>query len=254
MLSAQQIPWTRIAVESFAIVGSILLAFAIDAWWQDNQEKQEAQRSLVAIKVELQQNIDWIDQELVYRNAANAQIQELLDASGDEPALSIERTDRLLAGLLWYGVIDFRSGALDSLVQGGRLSIIDSESLRFQLAELSEYYANTNRMEQQTYQALQNLYIPFVVDNTFLPQIALKWVDGRPGGATGGTDQYPFDFPPRPATDHRSLLQDSRFLGLLVWQKAVHDDVIFGYDLLKPILIEVIHLIDAELGLAKVSN
>lgn len=38
MTEAQFIPWKRIAVEGAAIVASILLAFAIDAWWQDRTQ------------------------------------------------------------------------------------------------------------------------------------------------------------------------------------------------------------------------
>ena len=36
------VPWARIAAEVVAIVASILLAFAIDAWWQDRGERMQA--------------------------------------------------------------------------------------------------------------------------------------------------------------------------------------------------------------------
>ena len=35
----QEIPWNKFVVEAFVIVGSILLAFAIDAWWDERQER-----------------------------------------------------------------------------------------------------------------------------------------------------------------------------------------------------------------------
>jgi len=38
MTETQNIPWKRIAVEGAAIVASILLAFAIDAWWQERNQ------------------------------------------------------------------------------------------------------------------------------------------------------------------------------------------------------------------------
>ncbi len=34
-----QIPWLRVFVEGVVIVGSILLAFGIDAWWEGVQEQ-----------------------------------------------------------------------------------------------------------------------------------------------------------------------------------------------------------------------
>ena len=36
--------WPRLLVEGVAIVASILLAFGIDAWWQDRQTHYEEQR------------------------------------------------------------------------------------------------------------------------------------------------------------------------------------------------------------------
>jgi hypothetical protein len=38
MADSRIIPWTTIAVEAVAIVLSILLAFAIDAWWTEKGE------------------------------------------------------------------------------------------------------------------------------------------------------------------------------------------------------------------------
>lgn len=37
MTDTRKVPWKRISVEAVAIVGSILLAFAIDAWWDERQ-------------------------------------------------------------------------------------------------------------------------------------------------------------------------------------------------------------------------
>lgn len=43
MITDRTIPWRRIAVEGIAIVASILLAFAIDAWWEDRQRAETEQ-------------------------------------------------------------------------------------------------------------------------------------------------------------------------------------------------------------------
>ncbi len=34
-----QIPWLRVFVEGVVIVGSILLAFGSEAWWDESQER-----------------------------------------------------------------------------------------------------------------------------------------------------------------------------------------------------------------------
>ena len=38
----QEIPWNRFVVEAIVIVGSILLALAIDAWWAERIEMSYA--------------------------------------------------------------------------------------------------------------------------------------------------------------------------------------------------------------------
>ncbi len=37
--STRQIPWLRVFVEGVVIVGSILLAFGLQAWWDGRQER-----------------------------------------------------------------------------------------------------------------------------------------------------------------------------------------------------------------------
>ena len=56
----QEIPWNRLAVEAFVIVASILLAFAIDAWWTRYQESIEEQELLTGLRAEF-----LVNQELV---------------------------------------------------------------------------------------------------------------------------------------------------------------------------------------------
>ena len=49
MASTQNNTWKRIYIETAAIVMSILLAFAIDAWWAERQVQREWRNDLVAV-------------------------------------------------------------------------------------------------------------------------------------------------------------------------------------------------------------
>jgi hypothetical protein len=51
-----QIPWFRVFVEGVVIVGSILLAFGIEAWWDGRQERQEVAQSLELIARDLERD------------------------------------------------------------------------------------------------------------------------------------------------------------------------------------------------------
>jgi hypothetical protein len=47
-----QIPWLRVVVEGVVIVGSILLAFGIDAWWDERTVRNDVAEALAAVRME----------------------------------------------------------------------------------------------------------------------------------------------------------------------------------------------------------
>ena len=53
----RQIPWLRVFVEGVVIVGSILLAFGIEAWWDGSQDRGVEEAHLVALDSDLTESI-----------------------------------------------------------------------------------------------------------------------------------------------------------------------------------------------------
>ncbi len=51
-----QIPWLRVGIEGLVIVGSILLAFGIDAAWEERQERAEEQEILARLEDDMVNN------------------------------------------------------------------------------------------------------------------------------------------------------------------------------------------------------
>lgn len=120
--------------EIIAIVLSILLAFAIDAWWDEWREGREAQRILVDLQEEFQMMRD----EMEEREGEWAQVRESLDrlmaAGGDGAVPPPVVMDTLLSHLTWTSTFDPGTGALDALLSSGRLEWIDDLELRTVLA------------------------------------------------------------------------------------------------------------------------
>ena len=56
MTGPQIIPWKRPTVEAAAIVASILLAFAIDAWWEERESRSSAHLALVQMLAEMRED------------------------------------------------------------------------------------------------------------------------------------------------------------------------------------------------------
>ena len=61
MQTIREIPWSRIGAESVAIVASILLAFAINAWWEDKLERDLETQQLSRLRAELEVNVAGLD-------------------------------------------------------------------------------------------------------------------------------------------------------------------------------------------------
>lgn len=64
------------------IIASVLLAFAIQAWWDDSQERDDAHRLLSAIYAECESNLAAVENNLKFREAMVESASELLSLSG----------------------------------------------------------------------------------------------------------------------------------------------------------------------------
>jgi hypothetical protein len=84
MSVATQISWFRIFAESVAIVTSILLAFAIDAWWTDRSERVRTDELLQALETEWSTEITKIDSNLANYDRILSATIELVDAHESE--------------------------------------------------------------------------------------------------------------------------------------------------------------------------
>ncbi len=244
MSETQKIPWMRIAVEAAAVVGSILLAFAIDAWWDDHQDRVEEQRIFVGLKSEFEQNLELIEIELSYRNAVIDSILEIFDASVAPNPLEPEVLDGLIGDLTWWQNIKYSRGAIDGLLQSGELSLIENEDLRRDLASMPSRYDDTAASELYDQYTTLNVIIPFLNTHSSLSQIA-NTAKGRPGT---GKELAPPAYPVGEPQDHTGLLRDPEFLGILVQEHWNHLGAISAYESLKAALENSIRLIDSEMN------
>jgi hypothetical protein len=126
MTEAQKIPWNRLAVEAAAIVASILLAFAIDAWWADRELDQWQSAQLGALRDEFSANWEELG-AIVRTHDSNARNLESLIAQiqGSDDKTLVTVSDSALAPLVSWRTSDISTGTLDALLSSGwRLLIV----------------------------------------------------------------------------------------------------------------------------------
>jgi hypothetical protein len=72
MNSDRKVPWVRISAEAVAIVGGILLAFAIDTWWDSRSDREMESQLLTRLRAELQENVVGIEEFAPISNSFDA--------------------------------------------------------------------------------------------------------------------------------------------------------------------------------------
>jgi hypothetical protein len=123
---ARQVPWPRIFAEGVAIVVSILLAFAIQAWWE--------RRQLEATRVELLSTLlesVRLDRETLARNIQGSErTQAMAGRFYSLAASSLTSVQRDTAATYIYGIqqpntVQFSNGPLSSALDASRLGLIE---------------------------------------------------------------------------------------------------------------------------------
>lgn len=135
---SKRISVTRLIAEGFVVVVSILIAFALDAWWADRQLEQEMAEDLAIVESELTENIRLVNQtiEIMERVvAANHTLIEELQTNIALPEVEIADTT-IFWGIFNNPTLDPSLGGIDAWIAAGRLAGIDSPQLRQRLASV----------------------------------------------------------------------------------------------------------------------
>ena len=102
MTDSQTIPWKRIGVEAAAVVASILLAFAIDAWWTEKIERYRTDELLRALESEWAADLQRIDSHLTDYERVMDETVKLINAHrANPPSITADEAVDLIQGTRW---------------------------------------------------------------------------------------------------------------------------------------------------------
>jgi len=214
LATTDNIQWKRISAEGTAIVVSILLAFSIQAWWEERQDRENERIILQSILEELtsiEETIPWIDQLAgAIRESAK---QLLISAVGSNQPLEPREVDRLLADLTWFiPVTDLDVHELDSLVLSDDLSLIQNIELRRKLKTWTWRNDNLRQRLQHHQEFFDQTFMPFLEKNTSLQQI-YHVATQMPGDPDTTFPQHTIEL--TELANHLHLLGDKVFQNLL---------------------------------------
>ena len=128
---SQDIPWRRLSVEAAVIVVSILLAFGIDAWWEERLERKLGAEYEQRIASELRATRTLLEriERAVLRNMEMGETASAFFAVDGEPISH----DRLIVSLYNMGRDSpekFDVSTYQDLISSGRLGLIRDVSRR----------------------------------------------------------------------------------------------------------------------------
>ena len=163
MATNNDIQWMRIAAEGVAIVVSILLAFGIEAWWQDRNDVILEQRLLTALLLEFEQNDELLRQAREVYERQYAEATRVLEVMEKDPAtIDAAELEGLVGSLLAHQTFHLESGAHDGLLASGEMSLIRDETLRNRLAAWPSYAAEWSEEEEAVFAFVEKSLVPYL--------------------------------------------------------------------------------------------
>jgi len=153
----QEIPWNRFAVEAFVIVGSILLAFAIDALWGEFNDDAQGKALLSALAEDLQQSsallaISKRDHQSIL------EVSKLVLDYGEIGTLEESQKDDFENAVGWHFLrTSYRPplGTVESILSSGRLDLIDNPNL---VPALNQWVAQVDSLASTQVELRENFY------------------------------------------------------------------------------------------------
>jgi hypothetical protein len=148
MTDNQGISFKRLTLEAIAIVGSILLAFAIDAWWQQRIELRQADALIVNLHADLQTSQVHLAQWLAGNQWMHRSATELLEnIKGAETDEEISVRYETIVGSIGAATYDPTNSTLDAMLSSGQINLIEDVRLRNALALWQQKLADTQEDE-----------------------------------------------------------------------------------------------------------
>lgn len=182
----RKITWLRFAGESFVIIASILLAFAIEAGWQNRLETRAQHLQLVALYEDFRENLAELeDREATVQSVVQDQLQLLALLRSAPAGVELHVPDSLVGALRSVGTIDPVQGTLDALIGSGRLDQVSNPSLRAALTDWPRLVSDVRTDQLEALQYMMRELIPYLATQGDYSQV----FDTR--GATNGVSMRP---------------------------------------------------------------
>jgi hypothetical protein len=227
--------WRKYVYEAIVIVLSILLAFTIDAWW-DNKGNETQKEALLLV---LKEDFIAAKTQLVEQKETHLRIERNLENLlkwSDSTYLSEElkiQFDTLLGVLFWREIYDPPLGTLESIISSSRFDMIENDSLTAKLTKWPSMVSHLNEREIEKIEHFYDAYYPYIRKH-----ISLKDFDnGVPRSVSWEHN----------STKAYTLLSHLEFQNILYWHWVLQWNINFNIPEMEQAIDDILELTQTEL-------
>jgi len=180
MTANEKIPWKRLSVEAAAIVGSILLAFAIDAWWAERLERITEREELSRLYDEFSSNRERLDRWVSVDGfmqrirTSSLRVSEIMDAAMKGGSETVSVLDVQIADLVRSATFEAESPVYESLVRSGRIEIVEDREIVTAIAKWERSLRNAAEIEQTRRQFVNNQLLPVLAARSNIQHVLMN--------------------------------------------------------------------------------
>jgi hypothetical protein len=221
MPTNNSISWKRISAEGATIVISIILAFSIDAWWDERQERQDEIEILDRLQSELSVNIeriDWVTENRRRKIAYAVELFDLIEEAQAQANATVTVPTMMLMHLADSSTFEADIPVLQGIIRSARLEIIENEEI---LAAIARWESGLRNYTEVALRERWN------TDNRFIPSLSERGDTAHVLMRIGGPGALQADSDPNDVTTMRI---DDRFKALVAerTENARRSDSILG--------------------------
>ena len=191
MSSLRVLPWTRILAEGFAIVVGILLAFSIDAWWQQRSDLEKARVLMQGLQADFESSQRHLEMWL----AGNIRIRKALTDFLAEIHSTVDEIDSILVDavhLAWLAAAvgtptyNPTESTLRAAISSGQIELLLDVKLRNLLAVWGQQVDDTREDELMVRNVVSGTVVPLLSERVRLAAAfdfdsMTGWFGNQPG-------------------------------------------------------------------------
>ncbi len=239
MNESQKLPWKRISIEAAAIVASILLAFAIDAWWDSQSNAMQEQALLIALSDDFAAAEDMLV-SVKRMHVITATSGEKLISYGEAeniPEADREGIDLLIGSHFGRTIFSPPMGTVESVIGSGRIDLLTNQEL---VAELTQWSSLVSQLQILEIEAREHFYeriYPYLS-----ARLSLMDLDK---GYRQYLESFPWD---QAQTDAFQLVSDQEFLNIVYVHWVIKTNILTRVEPVEASLMRIRNLIEKELS------